>query len=91
MPQEISCYDYRYGGYVPLLHVPGSIDIHFENIIDYGEYPLFIEMETLFSNEVEQRRLGRYPFMNRRLEDIALGSDPRSKILLGIFLRIMLF
>ncbi|WP_438286751.1 DUF4135 domain-containing protein [Paenibacillus hubeiensis] len=54
MPQEISCYDYRYGGYVPLLHVPGSIDIHFENIIDYGEYPLFIEMETLFSNEVEQ-------------------------------------
>lgn len=41
-------------GYKPVKSIDqGTYDFHFENIIDYGEYPLLIDMETLFSNQVD--------------------------------------
>lgn len=49
---EVNRYYYRYGGYVALLYILGSRDFHFENIIADGEYPILIDLETLFSNRV---------------------------------------
>lgn len=50
--EEVDRYYHRYGGYVALLYVLGSRDFHFENIIADGEFPILIDMETLFSNRV---------------------------------------
>ncbi|MCG7376892.1 type 2 lantipeptide synthetase LanM family protein [Paenibacillus sp. ACRSA] len=50
--EEVKRYYYRYGGYVALLYILGSRDFHFENIIADGEYPILIDMETLFSNRI---------------------------------------
>ncbi|CAM4361270.1 type 2 lantipeptide synthetase LanM [Bacillus wiedmannii] len=52
-PQEVENFYYRQGGYIALFYILNSTDFHHENIIADGEYPIFIDLETLFSNSIE--------------------------------------
>jgi type 2 lantibiotic biosynthesis protein LanM len=47
----------RLGGLLTLLHVLDATDIHFENIIASGEYPVLIDLEALFQPLIGQPRL----------------------------------
>lgn len=38
----------RQGGYVALLHALRGVDMHFENVIAAGEYPVLVDLEGLF-------------------------------------------
>lgn len=50
---EIQRFYYRQGGYLALFYFLNSTDFHYENIIACGEYPKFIDLETLYSNYIE--------------------------------------
>lgn len=51
--EELKRFYYRQGGYIALLYFFRSSDFHFENIIASGEYPVLIDLETLFSNHLD--------------------------------------
>jgi type 2 lantibiotic biosynthesis protein LanM len=46
--EEIQRFYERQGGYLALLYVLGGTDCHSENIIAAGEYPILIDIESLF-------------------------------------------
>ncbi|MFS1808955.1 DUF4135 domain-containing protein, partial [Bacillus anthracis] len=46
---EVSAYYRRYGSLVALAHIMGAIDLHKENLVAAGEYPVIVDSETLFS------------------------------------------
>ncbi|MBU3107033.1 type 2 lanthipeptide synthetase LanM family protein [Clostridium gasigenes] len=43
----------RAGQYLCLLYVLNSVDFHFENLIAEGEYPMLIDMESIFHGKVK--------------------------------------
>lgn len=45
---EISRFYYRQGGYLAILYVLYGTDFHSENLIASGEYPILVDLETLF-------------------------------------------
>ena len=45
---EIQRFYYRQGGYLALLYAIAAVDFHAENLIAAGEYPMLIDLETLF-------------------------------------------
>ncbi len=45
---EIARFYERQGGYLALLYALHATDVHFENLIASGEYPILIDLETLF-------------------------------------------
>ena len=47
---QISNYYYRLGSHLAILFFLNSTDMHYENIIANGEYPIFIDTETLVNN-----------------------------------------
>ncbi|MDH6363685.1 type 2 lantibiotic biosynthesis protein LanM [Enterococcus sp. PF1-24] len=47
---QIRKYYYRFGSLMALIHSLNGKDLHHENIIAEGEYPVFIDLETLFSS-----------------------------------------
>jgi type 2 lantibiotic biosynthesis protein LanM len=47
-PEEVKRFYRRQGGYLALLHVLNAADLHFENLIAVGEYPILIDLEALF-------------------------------------------
>lgn len=51
--EEVSHFYYRQGAYTALFYVLGSSDFHAENIIASGEYPIPVDLETLFSKNLE--------------------------------------
>ncbi|MBX4341401.1 DUF4135 domain-containing protein, partial [Mycobacterium tuberculosis] len=51
--EELKRFYYRQGGYIALLYFFRSSDFHFENIIASGEFPVLIDLETLFSNHLD--------------------------------------
>lgn len=51
--QEVSRFYYRQGGLAALFYVLGSSDFHAENIIAHGEDPIPVDLETLFSKNLE--------------------------------------
>lgn len=46
---EITRYFYRMGAYSAIFTLLQTSDLHYENIIAQGEYPMFIDLETLVS------------------------------------------
>ncbi len=44
---------YRQGGNLALLYALRSVDFHNENLIACGEYPILIDLETLFDNHTD--------------------------------------
>lgn len=53
--REVEVYYTRIGMQICLTYVLGITDLHFENIISHGEYPVIIDMEFIFD-----RRLSGY-------------------------------
>lgn len=49
---EIPQFYYRQGGYIALLYILQATDFHLENIIACGEYPMLIDLESLFQNQL---------------------------------------
>jgi type 2 lantibiotic biosynthesis protein LanM len=55
---EVQRFYARQGAYLALLSVLGATDLHFENLIAAGEYPMLIDLETLFHPHLmEQQNL----------------------------------
>ncbi|MFC0493280.1 Lantibiotic modifying enzyme [Listeria grayi] len=52
---EIKRYFYRVGAYSALFQLLQTSDLHYENIIAAGEYPLFIDLETLVSVKAKKK------------------------------------
>lgn len=50
--KEVENYYTRYGQLIGLVYLTNGNDMHFENIISHGEYPVIIDYETLFSAQV---------------------------------------
>jgi type 2 lantibiotic biosynthesis protein LanM len=50
--EEIRRFYQRQGGYLALLYALEAVDFHFENLITNGEYPVLIDLETLFHPRV---------------------------------------
>lgn len=53
---EVRRFYYRQGAYTALFYILGSSDFHAENIIAHGEYPVPIDLETLFSRNLEMMK-----------------------------------
>ncbi len=51
--EEINRFYQRQGGYLALLYAIEAIDFHFENLIACGEFPILIDLESLFHQHVE--------------------------------------
>ncbi|WP_280771568.1 type 2 lanthipeptide synthetase LanM family protein [Salipaludibacillus daqingensis] len=51
--EEVKRFYYRQGGFTALFYVLGSSDFHAENMIANGEYPIPVDLETLFSKNLE--------------------------------------
>ncbi|MED3981256.1 type 2 lanthipeptide synthetase LanM family protein [Priestia megaterium] len=51
--EEVERFYYRLGVYTALFYILGSSDFHAENIIAHNEYPVPIDLETLFSKNLE--------------------------------------
>jgi type 2 lantibiotic biosynthesis protein LanM len=52
------CY-WRYGGLLALAHALGTVDLHHENVIVTGEYPVVIDAEPLFRSGLALSEGGR--------------------------------
>lgn len=48
--EDIRRYYYRMGCYLAVFYSLGTTDLHFENVIASKDYPMFIDLETLFGN-----------------------------------------
>ncbi len=46
--EAVRRYYQRQGAYLAMLYLLGATDMHFENIVAYGEHPMLIDMEALF-------------------------------------------
>ncbi|RCS21396.1 type 2 lantipeptide synthetase LanM [Phyllobacterium salinisoli] len=46
----------RYGSLMALMHLFAATDLHMENIIASGEYPVIVDLETLFSCTLEAEK-----------------------------------
>lgn len=56
---EIDKYYQRQGSYIAIFYMLNSIDFHYENLIANGEYPIYIDLESLMhpileNNEIEK-------------------------------------
>ncbi len=49
---EVCKYYYRYGELIALMYLLNGNDVHYENVIACGEFPVIIDLETLFANAV---------------------------------------
>lgn len=52
---EIERFYYRQGSYIALLHALCGMDFHSENLIAAGEYPILVDLETLFCQPIENQ------------------------------------
>lgn len=48
---EVHNYYYRVGVYLGIFYLFSTLDLHYENMISYGEHPMFIDLETLVRAE----------------------------------------
>lgn len=49
--EEVHRYYYRSGIYLGIFYILSTVDIHYENMISHGEYPVFIDLETMVRAE----------------------------------------
>ncbi|WP_285540253.1 type 2 lanthipeptide synthetase LanM [Brucella sp. NBRC 12950] len=53
---EVRAYYRRYGSLIALTHIFGSKDLHCENIVAAGPYPVIVDNETMFSGRLQAWR-----------------------------------
>ncbi|MFD2419925.1 type 2 lanthipeptide synthetase LanM family protein [Amycolatopsis pigmentata] len=51
-PAAVERFYWRQGGFLALFHLLRAVDFHQENLIAAGEYPVPVDLETLFHNEI---------------------------------------
>ena len=75
--EEVTTFYERIGGLLAVLHLLGGFDLHQENLIGHGAYPVVVDLETLFFSFKNSSFLGR--------DDPFLGAAtyPAVKALLG--------
>ncbi|HZR40524.1 MAG TPA: type 2 lanthipeptide synthetase LanM family protein, partial [Ktedonobacteraceae bacterium] len=71
---EIIRFYRRLGGYMALLYTLTATDMHFENLIACGEYPMLIDLESLFQPLQPDTRERKIPYSLRMLETSVLRS-----------------
>ena len=54
---EIERFFVRQGAQIALTYVLGGTDLHFENVIAHGEYPVLVDLETLFQTPLQSKAL----------------------------------
>ncbi len=50
--KEVARYFERAGSYLCLMHLLAGIDMHYENVVVFGEFPMLIDLETLFHGQM---------------------------------------
>jgi len=51
-------YYFRQGGNIALAYLLGATDLHFENVTAAGEYPVIVDLETLFDANAKPQGVG---------------------------------
>jgi type 2 lantibiotic biosynthesis protein LanM len=69
--EEVGRFFERQGGYVALLYALEATDFHHENLIAAGEYPVLLDLETLFHPRVGS--INGMEFLSKRKSDDAMG------------------
>ncbi|MEL4073451.1 type 2 lanthipeptide synthetase LanM [Ochrobactrum sp. GPK 3] len=54
--QETAKYYYRYGSLIALTYMFAATDLHMENLVAAGAYPVIVDIETLFSCTLETEK-----------------------------------
>lgn len=49
--KEVEAFFERQGQYLAVMYLLNATDMHFENIIANGEFPMFVDLESLFKNQ----------------------------------------
>lgn len=77
--KEVENFYFNFGVQIGLLHLFGSTDYHYENIIAHGEFPVLIDNETLFDPKTADYSMytqflvsGLLPNMNLKVDLSAL-------------------
>lgn len=58
--EELKCFYVNMGHQLALLYLLNSIDMHSENLIACGQYPVLIDLETIFQPKIKNKRLMAY-------------------------------
>ncbi|MFP3887059.1 type 2 lanthipeptide synthetase LanM family protein [Priestia filamentosa] len=65
---EVSNFYNRIGQLLAILHVMNATDFHYENIISHGEFPILIDLESLFHHTISpNHKLTESPVINKAL------------------------
>lgn len=56
--EQIHNFYRRIGIIAGLCYLLGSHDLHYQNLIAYGEYPILVDLENIFRTEEEEFRIG---------------------------------
>lgn len=72
--EEVADYYYRMGEQLFLAYLLGTKDLHCENIIASGAYPILIDLETLVNLKNEQKRTRAYEEIYYQLSNSVLGT-----------------
>ncbi|WP_242280958.1 type 2 lanthipeptide synthetase LanM family protein [Bacillus cereus group sp. BfR-BA-01347] len=73
--KEVKNFYKRQGSYLAIFYLLYSRDFHYENLIAHGEHPMFIDLETLFSNNIELKNTDSVLVdMQQNLSNSVLGS-----------------
>ncbi|PWL17510.1 hypothetical protein DKP76_12135 [Falsochrobactrum shanghaiense] len=55
-PEQVRAFYRRYGSLIALAHLCSATDLHMENIVAHGEYPVIVDLETVFSCTLETEK-----------------------------------
>ncbi len=77
---ELADFYRRQGAYLALFYALGSSDFHRENLIAHGAYPVPVDLETLFSPDVNHRA-------DRRAQRLAYRAIAESVLRVGLLPR----
>lgn len=78
--EQLERYYYRSGVLMAMLHSLNAKDIHHENMITHGEYPVMIDLEALFHSNLEHKGLED----QKTAYDVALQSINDSVYSIGL-------
>ena len=51
--KDVKAYYHRYGELIALMFLCNGTDMHYENIIAHGKYPVIVDIETLFNTPIK--------------------------------------
>lgn len=80
-PDEIRRFYERQGAYLALFYALEAADFHYENLIASGEYPIFVDLESLFHQSVIDLDKLDERFSDQRSSSIIINSVTRVGLL----------